>query len=85
MMTAARPEEITKIASFGSAKFGQLPIWLIRSAAYDLYLVLFVKDDLRVEISLRAEDADSVKEYLGDFQRWSVQRSAVRSICTFAE
>lgn len=68
LKSAARPSEIKKIGSFDAGRHGKLPIWLIRSPAYDFYLVMIVEEDLSIEIQLRAEDADQVVRYLDDLK-----------------
>ncbi len=43
LKSAATPSEIRKIGSFDVGRHGKLPIWLIRSPAYDFYLVMIVE------------------------------------------
>jgi hypothetical protein len=67
---------VRETAKVGSAVYQgeKLPIWRIRSSAYDMYLVLVRQHNLTVSVWLSGEDADQIASYL------STLREVVRSI-----
>ena len=69
LKTAAAPGRAKMFGFFDTGRHGRRPIWLVRSSAYDLYLILIVREDLSIEISLRADDADKATKYLEDFKQ----------------
>jgi hypothetical protein len=68
MQTAAPIEDVRKIGSFEAGENGKLPIWQIRSKAYDCLLVLVVYRNTSVDICLRGDDASDLRKYIPDLK-----------------
>ena len=66
--------EIRRIRTFDSRAYGILPIWRIRSGSDDYFLILIVRDDTEIDISLRGHSSDELESYLGNLMQ--VARSA---------
>jgi hypothetical protein len=69
METAAPIEDVRKIGSFESGENGRLPIWQIRSKAYDCLLLLVVHQHTSVDICLRGSDASNLRKYIPDLKK----------------
>lgn len=69
METAAPIDDLRKIGSLESGENGRLPIWQIRSKAYDCLLVLIVHKNTSVDICLRGSDASNLRKYIPDLKQ----------------
>ena len=65
VLSAGKISKITKIGYFDAGQNGKLPIWEVRSSAYDVFVVLIVRDHVVVDVCLRGDDADDLVKYLG--------------------
>jgi hypothetical protein len=69
MESAGVIKKLRKVGSFDAGENGKLPIWQIRSEAYDCLLVLVGHQHTSVNICLRADDADSLQKYIPDLEK----------------
>jgi hypothetical protein len=68
MQTAAPIDDVRKIGSFEAGEKGNLPIWQIRSKAYDCLLVLVVHQHTSVDICLRGNDSQKLLKYIPELK-----------------
>jgi len=57
-------KKIAKFGSFDGGSYGTLPIWEIQSDI-EVFVVTIVRDHVVVDVALKADRADDLKEHLG--------------------